>query len=283
VELLEDEPDVASGEPLRPGRLLQRLIHNDAVLWTEHSFVAKWSVWVQRRSLLQRDRPIRRTNYVQGVQLVRVSRERTRASTRMRILAVAAVVVAVSSASGATATSGARAQAGRVDAEPTHAISALTAESTALPDVPAGLHDPSAKRSIIHGLGNGRAFAWRRQNEICWSVARETAFTACGAWSDEVFDVAIDPIIDPWPADPARPVRVFGLAVEDVTRVVATLTDGTAVATEPVNNWYEIEFPPSVEPWAIKRIDVRTADGATYFKILPTRRPSLGMLAPSKD
>lgn len=201
----------------------------------------------------------------------------------MRILALAAVLAAVSSASGASATSGARAHAGRVDAEPTHAISALTQESTALPGVPAGIHDPSAKRSIIHELGNGRAFAWRRENEICWSVVRRTAFTACGEWSDEVFDVAIDPIIDPWPADPARPVRVFGLAVDDVTQVVATLADGTAVATEPVNNWYEIEFPPSVEPWAIRRIDVRTADGATYFKVLPARRPSLGTPTPSKD
>lgn len=157
-------------------------------------------------------------------------------------------------------------------------IAALTAASTALAGVPAGVHAPSpAQRpapGTVHQLGNGRAFAWIRNGEICWNTGTSFGVSACGSTSgQDLIDVAIYPIIDPWPADPSRSAHVVGIAEDGVSKVVVTVASGSSYAAPVVKNFYDVQLPATIPPWNVVKVQALTAGGAITFSHAVAMRP----------
>jgi hypothetical protein len=164
---------------------------------------------------------------------------RPRANGRVRVLVAFAVVAGVV-ASGL-------AFASRLDRTPLTAatISALSDPRTVVAGVPPQVDAMGARYQPepggLHQLGNG-AFAWRLGDNICWVTK------LAGGCLPRLEQPIAWTIKDPDASGSGAPALVFGLAVDGVTTVTATLSDGHEVSAAPVNNFYVIELPLDAAP-----------------------------------
>jgi hypothetical protein len=153
-------------------------------------------------------------------------------------------------------------------------VAALNAPSTVVPNPPAYARSGEAPASgTVHALGDGAAFAWVISDRICWSTRHAGGCLVSLPSAVQ----AIDPVVgDPDGIRSGHPAEVFGIAVDAVQQVTAFLVNGSQFSATPIDNWYEIELPPSAAPWDVARIEAQTAGGKTISYDLPTRPPPSG-------
>lgn len=145
-------------------------------------------------------------------------------------------------------------------------IAALTSPATRLASVPpaiAGTLDglgPDA--GAVHTLGGGKAFAWVKPGRICWANARTAG---CLAYEPEPLAKPIDWTVgDPDIVGGGAPVRVYGIATDEVRSVTAQLDDGRSVTVDAVGNFYDLELPEGVPPWSKLTLVAALTDGTSY-------------------
>jgi hypothetical protein len=142
-------------------------------------------------------------------------------------------------------------------------IAALRSAATALATVPTGVHAPSPSdrpsAGTVHTLGNGKAYAWARNGETCWSAGASYGVAACAIQTSGFdFDALIH---DPDALSSGQPAHVSGIAADDVQRVVATLTDGSTFTAVPTANWYDIALPADVSMDQVTEVTATLSDG----------------------
>ena len=174
---------------------------------------------------------------------------------------LAAITVGVSIALASPSTGKRQAQVGLGSRD----LSALTSPATAVNGIPAGLTAPSpADRPVagaVHELGNGKAFGWTRNGDTCWNAGATYGVAACATG---VSGLAFDELIhDADALGSGQPAHVSGIAADTVRRIVATLNDGTAFATVPSRNWYDIALPSSVRMDQVVSVTATLSDGST--------------------
>jgi hypothetical protein len=150
-------------------------------------------------------------------------------------------------------------------------VAALNAPNTVVPNPPpyARIGETPAP-GTVHALGDGAALAWVISDRICWSTRHAGG---CIVSSPSAVQ-AIDPVIsDPDGIRSGQPAEVFGIAVDAVNQVTAFLVNGSQFSATPIDNWYEIDLPPSAAPWDVARIEARSASGQVIPCDLPTRPP----------
>lgn len=153
-------------------------------------------------------------------------------------------------------------------------LSALDSPSTALTVVPTSLHAPApaygAKSGTVHLLGHG-AFAWRLNNQVCWSFS---VGSGCADPSTAGAE-AIDPTLaDSDTIRSGAPATVSGLAVDDVASVTATLSNGSAYSTTPTANWFVVVLPATAAPWDVIKVTARLKSGGSVVKSFHLQAPS---------
>jgi hypothetical protein len=180
---------------------------------------------------------------------------------RRRILWLALVVVLAGAGTAAgvmRAGAGASSPLALVPAN----FAALHAAETLSPDVPSEKQGPGATErpapGAVHALGRGKAFAWDRDGVVCWSAGITSGCADPSPGTEHGIDVTVG---DRDLIRQGEPAQVYGLAVDSIVRVTATLQDGTTLTAVPVDNWYQIELPDTAAPWDVTRVSIRGRSG----------------------
>jgi hypothetical protein len=122
-----------------------------------------------------------------------------------------------------------------------------------------------------HALGAGKAIGWKHGNQICVSSNH------FGEWVSGCIDpsaAAVDWSVSV-PNLPNTSPSIFGVAVDRVTSVTATFADGESYSAPVSQNWYQIDFPASLQESDLTGLDVAFADGThSHIAIaIPTAPP----------
>jgi hypothetical protein len=154
-------------------------------------------------------------------------------------------------------------------------FAALNAASTAVPSVPPQTPSPSAeygpRPGALHALGHGKAFAWVHAGAVC---SQSSNFEGCADPSPSIEHGIDITISDEDLLRQGKPAHVSGLAVDSVVRVTATLKDGSALSTAPIDNWYDLTLPENAAPWDVVLVAARTASGRTISQTVTLHAPA---------
>jgi hypothetical protein len=137
--------------------------------------------------------------------------------------------------------------ASRLDRTPLTAatISALSDPATVVRSVPPEVDAMGAQSQPdpgeLHQLGYG-AYAWRLGDNTCWATK------LAGGCLPRLEQPIAWTIKDPDASGSGASALVFGLAVDGVQTVTATLSSGREVSAAPVDNFYVIELPADADP-----------------------------------
>lgn len=154
-------------------------------------------------------------------------------------------------------------------------FTALNAASTEVPSASSETSSPPAAYGpapgALHALGHGKAFAWVHAGAVC---AHSSVFEGCADPSPSTEHGIDITISDEDLLRQGKPAHVSGLAVDSVVRVTATLEDGSAVSTAPIDNWYDLTLPDGAAPWDVVRVAARTASGRTISQAVTLHAPA---------
>jgi hypothetical protein len=147
-------------------------------------------------------------------------------------------------------------------------IAALTSAETRLAGVPdrvADLHfeadrlgDLSPAPGTVHALGAG-ALAWpvKGGGRICFT---HRFSSGCLTPIHQPIDISgTDELVGSGP-----PMRVSGIATDEVESVTVRLDDGRIRTARPIRNFYDIELFPDTLPSTAYTVEARLEDGSTW-------------------
>jgi len=182
---------------------------------------------------------------------------------RTSIIVSVAVVIVVASAIGIVVAK-ASAQGGDyrgIGITPGN-LASLTSEQTRVSGIPSQLENMPADlvpdAGTVHTLGGGVALAWEKPGRICWW---ERLTDGCLSKLSIPLDVVVG---DPDVVGSGEPARAYGVATDEVASVTVTLADGRSVTTVVRDNFYDVDLPDGVPPWARLTVSAELNDGTTY-------------------
>jgi hypothetical protein len=141
-------------------------------------------------------------------------------------------------------------------------IGALRSEQTRLAGIPTELREmiPELRPDVgtVHVLGRGAAFAWEKPGRIClW----EALVDGCLGQVSRPLNIVVG---DPDLVGSGRPARVYGIATDEVASVTVKLDDGRSVTADATENFYDVDLPDDVAPWAPLTVVAQLRDGTAY-------------------
>ena len=152
-------------------------------------------------------------------------------------------------------------------------FAALSSTTNLVAGVPAAVtklgpeYTPAAGQ--VHALSGG-AYAWRSGSQTCWATSHSSG--------------CLDPLQQPidWSVGDAdvagsgAPTQVYGLAVDGVSSVTATLADGSQITATPSSNFYTLSLPTQDGPWDVTSITAAFGAGGRYTTSVAIAKPGQG-------